>query len=248
MKSNPTINYLILAAGYGTRLGAYGEKTPKGLIPYKEGTILDNLIGHILTLSTTHKITLVANSKFFPIFNHHIKQTYTHQSINLIDDGATHPDNRVGALGDIVYGVKQAHLKQNPLFVAASDTVFSFPLKKLIDLYNKHQTFITAVYQTKKSVIQNRLGCVTLEGDKVIDFKEKPTIPESNLAAIPFYIFTPQNLVQLEAFVQDNHAADAPGAFIPWLLEQKQPIHAYQTTGFTLDVGTISDIRLIGSN
>ncbi|GAE95397.1 glucose-1-phosphate thymidylyltransferase [Gracilibacillus boraciitolerans JCM 21714] len=78
----------------------------------------------------------------------------------------------------------------------------------------------------------------------VTSFEEKPEAPKSNLAVPPFYIYQKETLPLVKQYLQEGNNPDAPGYFIPWLIQHKQ-VYAYKFTGFRYDIGTIESYQKV---
>lgn len=240
------MNILILAAGFGTRLKEYGEATPKGLIPTTKGTLLDHVLQECAGLQAP--IALVTNEKFYPVYREWILKNYPDLNVKLINDGATAPEARLGAIGDILYVLKELSWEEDDLLVIPSDTFFGFPLTDFVTFAQEENMFATVVRDMQdKAIIANRLGCPTIKDERIIAFVEKPADPPTTVAAIPFYYYPKRILPLLSDYKRSGGNMDAPGSIIPWLLSKQQNIAAFQISSATLDVGTPADVESVHS-
>ena len=64
MGSRQGISVIILAAGYGTRLGGEGEGLPKGLLELQGRPLLDHLVGDLPGLGDPTAACVVTNDLF----------------------------------------------------------------------------------------------------------------------------------------------------------------------------------------
>ncbi len=92
----------------------------------------------------------------------------------------------------------------------------------------------------------SRFGILTAnENDEVIEFKEKPKEPKSNLASMGIYIFNYRTL--RSALVTDAKIANSSHDFgkdiIPNLLSAGKKIIVYRYSGYWKDVGTIDSLH-----
>ena len=220
-----SVNVEILAAGFGTRLDKFGEQCPKGLIPYKETTLL----GRMLSQLAGFNIALVTNNKFFPAYSDYLAKNYSSLNVQVINNGVDTPEKRLGAIGD--------------LLVLSCDTYFTFPISDLLDFYAKHHGFTTVLHEVDMSVIKNRLGCGVLDGDRIMKFVEKSDTPPSNLAAVPLYIYPKELLSKISEYIKTGAGVDSPGKIIPWLIANNIPVWGYTYQGEYLDVGTPADLE-----
>lgn len=113
---------VILCAGYATRLYLKTLHTPKALLEYQGKKILDYLIEDLKGL----EIILVSNHKFYSLFLEYSK------NIQVIDDGSTCNENRVGAGNDLILGLQDI---EDDCLVMACDNLLDFSLSQFIDYF-----------------------------------------------------------------------------------------------------------------
>lgn len=242
------MHVLFLAAGFGTRLKEFGETTPKGLIPSGKSTLLGTALADICTLRSDFRdLALVTNGKFSKVYGEWLETQNCGGDVALINDGSTKPEERLGAIGDILLVVGEKNWWDEDLLVIPSDTFYSFHMKDFLEFAKRHGGFATIFKDTPKEVIAGRLGCAVVEDDRVVSFVEKPIEPPSTFAAIPFYYYPSAVLKLLPEYKSSGGNMDAPGNIIPWLLSRQVPVYGYITRGETLDVGTMEDLKKIRS-
>jgi len=250
MSKKNQFNALILAAGFGTRLGKLGASTPKGLFKSNGNqSIVEKIVKQLKTIST-HSTTLLSNNLFFKQFDDFLKNNFSDADINLLNNNVDNAHDRLGAIGDLLYSIKKLNWWNNDLLLLPSDTLFNFSLGDFIDFAQKHDEGFTTVVRKMDSVseIRGRLGCAVLDKNKkIINFKEKPKNPPSRYAAIPFYYYPRKILALLKdykkEFISNQSKMDAPGNIIPWLIKRGVPVYAYVTDKATLDIGTPKDLE-----
>ena len=232
------MNVGILAAGFGTRLDKLGEQCPKGLIPYKDTTLL----GRMLTQLTGFNIALVTNNKFFSAYTDYLAENFSNLHVQVVNNGVDTLEKRLGALGDLKLTLDKLNWYGEDLLVLSCDTYFTFPISELLAFYEKHMGFTTVLHDVDMAIIKNRLGCGVMEGDRIIEFAEKSDNPSSNLAAVPLYIYPKELLPRINDYMKTGEGIDSPGKIIPWLLENNIPVWGYTYQGEYLDVGTLGDL------
>ncbi len=92
----------------------------------------------------------------------------------------------------------------------------------------------------------SRFGILTAnEKNEVVEFKEKPKEPKSNLASMGIYIFNYKTL--RSALITDSKIANSSHDFgkdiIPNLLSQGKKVIVYRYNGYWRDVGTIDSLH-----
>ncbi len=238
---------LILAAGYATRLYPLTENFPKPLLDVNGKTILDWLIEDIQNIHDINEIIIISNDKFKSIFESWSNKLHYSVPITIINDGSTNNDNRLGAVKDIAFAIKEKKIDED-IMVLAGDNLLDFSLKGFYDFYKeKNTTCIMRHYEESIEKLK-RTGVVQLDGDKVIEMQEKPQLPKSNWAVPPFYIYCKDDLIKIVNGV-DNAVCntDAPGSFIAWFCK-KSDVHAYCMPGKRYDIGNLESYKYIKSN
>ena len=228
---------IILAAGYATRLYPLTFNKPKALLEVGTQTVLDYIIDEVETIDIVNEIIIISNHKFINHFNNWNLRRGSKKSIKIIDDGTISDDERLGAIGDIHFVIKKENIDED-ILVIASDNLFTF---KLLDFYNYYLSVkkdCILVHENKDIDELKRMGVVLLNKDKkVIDFKEKPINPISNMAVYASYIYLKATLPLISQYLDEKNNPDAPGYFPAWLYDKKD-IYAYNFHGECYDIGT----------
>jgi glucose-1-phosphate thymidylyltransferase len=235
---------IILAAGYGTRLGQVGENLPKGLITYKNTTLIGHVIAELENIQI-EEVVVVTNAKYFEHYREWSKKQPI--KINLVNDLTVSSDQRLGALGDLKYAIEQAGFIGQNIMVLPSDTYFEFPLNRFLETIKiSPDEFAVIVKEMDPEIIKNRLGCAKIsEDNKIIEFVEKPENPLWPFGVMPFYYY-PANVVTLiERYKSEGNSLDAPGSIISWLLKNKVSVNACIVKDKTIDVGTIKEMETL---
>ena len=216
---------VILCAGYATRLYPKTLHTPKALLEYQGKRILDYLIQD-LKHSFIDEIILVSNHKFYSLFLEYSKN----KGIKVIDDGSTCNENRIGAGNDLILGLQEI---DDDCLVMACDNLLDFSLSCFIDYFYIDKVSSIMCYKEKDEEKLKRTGQAVLCENKVMDFKEKPSISVSNFAVPPFYIFNKEDIKIIKGL---KGSYDSLGSIIE---EVANKIHlkAYKMVGKRLDLG-----------
>lgn len=218
---------IILCAGYATRLYPKTVNTPKALLEYKGKRILDYLIED-LTQPIINEIIIVSNHKFYPIFLEYSKD----KAIRVIDDGSTCNENRLGAGNDLIFALE--NIEEDTL-VLACDNLLDFSLSYFIDYFYIDRVSSIMCYKENNKEKLKKTGQAILCENKVIKFKEKPTIAISNDAVPPFYIFRKED-IRIIRELKSNY--DSLGSIIEEIVE-KINLKAFKMIHNRIDLGSI---------
>ena len=216
---------VILCAGYATRLYPKTLHTPKALLEYQGKRILDYLIQD-LKHSFIDEIILVSNHKFYSLFLEYSKN----KGIKVIDDGSTCNENRIGAGNDLILGLQEI---DDDCLVLACDNLLDFSLSCFIDYFYIDKVSSIMCYKEKDEEKLKRTGQTVLCENKVMDFKEKPSISVSNFAVPPFYIFNKEDIKIIKGL---KGSYDSLGSIIEEVVNKIQ-LKAYKMVGKRLDLG-----------
>jgi glucose-1-phosphate thymidylyltransferase len=230
---------IILAAGFCTRLFPITENFPKALLTIGGREILRNLLDDLESVSEINKIVLITNGRYSEIFTNWLGTNYNKLNIEVINNKVMQPNDRLGAIGDLLFGLKAINNTTDTM-VLASDTLTSLNLKDFTEYFHQQSGIVNAVFDTKgKEIIRSKLGCVEVKDERIMAFTEKPVEPKTTLTSIPYYIFPKEVLPLVKKYPETGLSLDAPGSLIQWLVTQT-PCFAYQlNNGYYYDVGTI---------
>ena len=236
---------VLLAAGYATRMYPLTLIFPKPLLEIKGKTILDWMVDDLATGGKISRYVVISNHKYLPHFEKWVALKRSQGfAMDLLDDGSTDNDNRLGAVKDIEFAISSLGLSDD-LLVLAGDNVMDFSFNSFVDYYYEKQTTCIMRYRVPGLKGPCKFGVATVdENGKVLNMVEKPQIPESEWAVPPFYIYKESDLGLFGLGIKSGCKTDAPGSFIEWLCKQTT-VHAYEMPGQRFDVGSIEGYEKI---
>ncbi len=254
---------VVLAAGYATRLYPLTKDFPKPLLEVAGRTILDHILDNAARIPDLEEVVVVTNHRFARHFETWRERRLAAQrngegaaggapGITIVDDGSTSNENRLGALGDLKLAVDRLQRRtegsklDQPVLVLAGDNLFEFELFDFAEFARKLKTDCITVHHLEDVEQLRRTGVVELGSDsRVLSFAEKPPVPKSNWAVPPLYIYRPDTLTEeLPLFLAGSNSSDAPGSFVPWLIERKA-VYAYPFEGRRFDIGTLESYESV---
>jgi glucose-1-phosphate thymidylyltransferase len=231
---------LILAAGYATRLYPLTETIAKPLLPLAERPMLDYLLDRIREAPDVDSVHVVTNHKFAPSF---ADWASTRDGVVVHDDGTTSEDDRLGAIGDIAFVVRDAKLQDDDLLVIAGDNLFDYSLAEFVSFWRSKQTASAVVlYDVGDLELVKKYSSVDLDADdRLTAFTEKPEQPSSTLVATAAYIYNREHVPLLERYLDDGNPPDQPGRFLAWLVP-RVPVYGFTAGGEWRDIGDASQL------
>ena len=235
---------LVLAAGYATRLYPLTKNQPKPLLKVAGKSILDYIVEKMEKVEAIDEIIIVTNDKFTSHFEEWAKQSDYKKPLTVINDGTTTNDNRLGAIGDIQFVIEQLNLEDD-LMILAGDNLFDFELTDFAEYFYTVDTDIITTYSEEDEAQLKRAGVIEIDEDsKVLSFEEKPEQPKSNFCVPAFYLYSSETLSEFKNYLADGHNPDAPGHFVPYLINKKS-VHAFQFEGQRYDIGTVESYEKV---
>ena len=227
---------VILAAGYATRLYPLTENFPKPLLPVGGKPILDWLIDDLY--SVISEFIVVSNHKFASQFS----SWADGRNIQIIDDGTTTNDKRLGAVKDIQIATKGIN---DDVLVMAGDNVLTFSLVPFIEYARQTGTSCVMCHEENRLDALRKTAVITVDPDNLItSYEEKPQNPKGNLAVPPFYYYKAEDAARIPEALEDSCAYDAPGSFAAWL-SAKVSVHAWRMPGMRYDIGDIKSYKAV---
>lgn len=189
------------------------------------------------------EVLIVTNDRFFTHFQDWHTSTRQKSSVKIVNDGTKSNEDRLGALGDVEFALKNHKINEDTLLIAG-DNLFDFSLKDMEKEFKKGQANIVAVYDIKeKSKAAKRFGVVTKdENGAIIDFEEKPEVPKTSLVATACYMLTKKSMGRIPEYRAASKKKDSPGDFIQWLI-QNEPVHTFTFSGHWFDIGSIEALE-----
>jgi glucose-1-phosphate thymidylyltransferase len=229
---------VILAAGYGTRLGELTENLPKPLLPIADRPLVEHIIDKIKEIDEINEIIIVSNHKF--ISNFEEWRDNFDKNIKILDDGSTNNENRLGAIKDMIFALEDT---AEDVLVIAGDNLIEFNMEEFYDFFKEKDTHVITAYDLEdKEKVKEKYGVVVLDDkSKAIDFQEKPKEPKSALRCICCYIFKKGIIDLLNEYITDNNP-DATGFFIEWLIK-KTDVYVYSFKEQVCDIGNIESYK-----
>lgn len=231
---------LILAAGYGTRLAAIAQDTPKPLLPINGKPMIDFIIEELSQISGINEYVVVTNNKFFGHFQQWQQgQGKLSSVIRIVNDGTNSNEDRLGSVGDMRF-VWDREKDQDDWLVVGGDNLFDFDLTSFIAMARAKTPAVTVgVYDIKDISKAHMFGIIALDKNgKVVSFEEKPAQPKSTLVTMCFYYFPKQTVGYIGQFFKESSSSDAAGSYIKWLSENKE-VYGFQFQGTWYDIGSV---------
>lgn len=234
---------IILAAGYAVRLQPLTLNTSKSLLDVGGKKIIDRILDKVAELDGLSSIYVVSNGKFFDNFNEWLKGSKYKRKVEIINDGSTTNDNRLGAIKDMEFAIRTKAIDDD-LLVIAGDNLFDFELGKFMEFARRRPEGVTlALYDVKSLELAKNFGVIRTDKDgRIVEFEEKPQAPKSTLISTGIYYFPKNKLPFIKEYVKIQDKLDAPGYYIKWL-SGKDKVYGVAFLEDWYDIGNIESYK-----
>ncbi|MFT4303339.1 MAG: nucleotidyltransferase family protein [Candidatus Woesearchaeota archaeon] len=233
---------IILAAGYATRLFPLTKKIPKPLIKIGNKLMIEHVLEKILEIDI-NDIYIVTNEIFTKQFEEWANN-YPNKEINIeiINDGTTSNDDRLGAIGDINFTIDKANLDTD-LLIIGGDNLFKFSLDNAKFLFTTQNKPTIVGHDVKNIELAKKYGVIEVDNHKkVLSFIEKPSEPRSTFCAICVYFYPKEYIKVIKKYLDEGNNPDAPGNLPAWLVKNDE-VYAETYTEPWYDVGGFESLK-----
>jgi glucose-1-phosphate thymidylyltransferase len=154
-----------------------------------------------------------------------------------LNDGTSSEQDRLGAIGDIQFAIRQEGINDD-LLIIAGDNLIELGLRAFVNFaIHRAPASSVGLYDIKDAEAVKRYSQVELDGDdKIIEFIEKPENPTSTLVAKCIYFFSKSELGLISEYINSGGTKDQPGHYIGWLCKRIS-VYGYIFSGRWYDIG-----------
>lgn len=244
---------MLLAGGQGSRLGALTTKMAKPAVPFGGKY---RIIDFALSNCTNSDIdTLGVLTQFQPLeLNSYIAKGQPWDLDRITGGVYVLPPYMSEKAGEWYKGTANAIYQNIPfveqfepeyVIILSGDHIYKMDYSLMIDFHKATNADVTIAVQEVPWNEASRFGLmITDDGNKIIDFEEKPPEPRSNKASMGVYVFSWEILKKLliddEADIESSN--DFGKNIIPAMLSAGNSMYAYTFEGYWKDVGTIESL------
>ena len=122
------------------------------------------------------------------------------------------------------------------ILVLAGDHIYKMDYQPFVQAHRRRRADVTIAVRRVPLVDATRMGVLALDdGDRVIEWQEKPKLPKSDLASMGVYVFSKKALRRW----LDEERTDFGSHVIPAMIDGGARVFGYHFDGYWQDVGTI---------
>jgi glucose-1-phosphate thymidylyltransferase len=231
---------IILAAGYATRLYPLTINQPKPLLKVSERPMIEHVIDHLKDVPELTGVIIISNEKFH---GHFEKWASDYQisgqniPITVVNDKSTDENNRLGAIGDMVFAMNDQSVDED-VIVVAGDNLFSQSIKAFGEFCLEKKAPVLGVYDVGRLEDTKKYSEVHTDmNGHITSFEEKPEYPTTTVIGIALYYYPKDLIPTIKQYVEDGHNADQPGRLIQWLYP-RIPVFTWSLPGLWYDIGS----------
>lgn len=230
------LNAILLCAGYATRLYPLTKNFPKPLLEVDGKPVMNYTIEKLEELPID-KAFIITNTRYYPHFLAWQKQLQTSIQTEIIDDGTSAEETKLGAIADLHLAIEKNHL-EGPLLIIAGDNLFDFSLKPMHEYFQKTNKTTISVMHADAEKLKKGGAALVDNTNKIIHLEEKPQHPPPGAKyANCLYVLDKETIPLISEYLRQGNNPDQPGSFIQWLYPRKE-IHGFLNTGRIIDIGT----------
>jgi len=230
---------MILAGGHGRRMGILCQHRAKPILPFAGySRVIDCTLSNCLH-SQVKDIAVVAD------YQRSAVAAYL-QSWFLKNDASRNfsilepRDGSYLGTADAVYQnleSVESH-DDDTIMVLAGDHIYKMDYRKMLAFHRQMGADATVGVVRVPAEEAHRFGLVTVDGQAIVDFVEKPAIPQSNLVSMGIYVFNKQVLMKrlIEDAALQHSPHDFGHAILPAMVNRDK-VYAYDFDGYWRDIG-----------
>ncbi len=231
---------VILAAGYGTRMGLNGG--PKHLLEIKQGVpIIELVVRAIADSRDVRDIHIITNGIFHDQFKRWLSRFKAEQPIILINNGTQNNEQRLGSIGDLLYCLDQMggrgsiENSRGLLVAQGDDLVYNLKMGDFLIGYRRKGASLVLVHRMRAGDIAERFGAAETVDEKIIRVAEKPRLEDiktdedgTALAIGGTYVFARSDVSTLYRYRREGQDLDKIGNLLSWMVKEGTPLFAYE--------------------
>jgi glucose-1-phosphate thymidylyltransferase len=226
---------VVLAGGYATRLWPITRHRPKMFLPIGDGTVIDTIFEELEADDRVDEVFVSTNEYFADEFESFIEES-DYEKPTLSVEETVEEDEKFGVVGAMAQLIDREEVDDD-LLIVAGDNLISFGLSNFIDYFEEKQSPALVAYDVGSKEKAKSYGLVELDGDRVVNFQEKPENPASTLVSIACYVYPQETLPLFEEYLSNDNNPDEPGWFVQWL-QEREDVFAFTFDTAWYDIGT----------
>jgi glucose-1-phosphate adenylyltransferase len=232
---------MILAGGRGKRMDIFCHSRPKPALPFAGNTrVIDFTLSNcihshlkdIAVLTDYQRSAMAIYLRRWFLGNGNLSNISTIEPRN---------GSYLGTADAVYQNLRYIENHSADLImVLAGDHVYKMDYRKMLAFHHKMRADATVGVVSVPIEEAHRFGIVNTDNEeRIIDFVEKPELPQSNLVSMGIYVFDKKVLI--DRLVEDAELTNSPHDFghaiLPSMVSRDK-VFAYKFDGYWRDIGT----------
>ena len=231
---------IILAGGFAKRMWPLTKDTPKQLLNLGGKPMLQHVIESLKRVGPS-RIILSVNSFFASQFQKFVDDYSGSMNLQLYVESSSKEEEKLGALGALNLLFKDLEIS-GPVFIAGGDNLSDFNLSQMVTVAENTGKDVIGLYDVEDVELAKLYGIAHQEGDRIIDFVEKPSNPPSTLAATAYWLLSREGISSFLEYIDSGGDRDALGNFLAWNVK-KNDVRSVAFRGTWYDIGGLASYR-----
>jgi len=228
---------VVLAGGFAKRMWPLTKDKPKHLLRVAGRPMLDYVIEKLETVSGIERIFISTNAKFKDHFEDYLGRLKTKKNFSLFIEDTCSEQEKLGCVGGLGYLIRENNI-DDELLVIGGDNIFGFEMLDFMDYFQSKKANVVALHDLKSKAKAQLYGVVNIDqNEKIIDFQEKPSNPQSSLVSTACYLFTKNGVQNIHQYLEEGNDPDKIGHFIEWLYKNDD-VYGYVFENVWFDIGS----------
>ena len=231
---------IILAGGFAKRMWPLTKNRPKQLLDVGGKSMLQHVIESLERIEPS-RIILSVNSFFAPQFQKFIDNYRGSMRLQLYVEPSSKEEEKLGALGALNLLFNDLEIS-GPVFIAGGDNLSDFDLRQMVTVAEDTGKDVIGLYDVEDVELAKLYGIAYQEGNRIIDFVEKPSNPPSTLAATAYWLLSKPGISSFLEYIDSGGDRDALGNFLVWNVK-KHDVRSVAFRGTWYDIGGLESYR-----
>jgi len=231
---------IILAGGFAKRMWPLTKDTPKQLLDVGGKPMLQHVIESLERIGPS-RIILSVNSFFASQFQKFVDDYRGSMNLQLYVESSSKEEEKLGALGALNLLFKDLEIS-GPVFIAGGDNLSDFNLSQMVTVSENTGKDVIGLYDVEDVELAKLYGIAHQEGDRIIDFVEKPSNPPSTLAATAYWLLSSEGISSFLEYIDSGGDRDALGNFLAWNVKNND-VRSVAFRGTWYDIGGLESYR-----
>ncbi|NLC53198.1 MAG: glucose-1-phosphate thymidylyltransferase [Firmicutes bacterium] len=223
---------LLLCGGEGTRLRPFTHTQPKVLLPLAHQPILFHILDSLAT-TTIREVVIIIGPNGKPIVEL-LRKTNPWGFVFTFVDQPT----PLG-LAHTVLLAREA-LGNTPFLMYLGDNILDEPLRPLVNRFVREKPDALLLLRRVKN--PRHFGVAQIDGKNVVHVEEKPVKPQSNLALVGVYLFSPAIHQAVRVISPSARGELEITDAIQQLITEGKDVNYHLFSGWWKDTGTVTDL------